>query len=130
MRLLAMLLATTACSSEPITLKVTSFNVLCSICGDGHFDDDPYDGWATRLPHLQDALARQDADVIGLQELLYTYTNPDRSIHDEVADLGGRGATYGSIYYERDPSDPNSSMDYPDETILYRKAMLTRPGSG
>ena len=28
---------------------VTTYNVLCSFCGDGHFDDNPYDDWATRL---------------------------------------------------------------------------------
>ena len=97
-------------------------NVLCSFCGDGHFDDNPYDDWATRLPHLQRQLAAYDADLIGLQELVYTAPNPDRAIDDEVAALGGRGSVYASIYYERDPDDPRSSMDYPDATILYKTA--------
>lgn len=109
-----------ACSNDPIQLKITTYNVLCSFCGDGHFDDNPYDDWNTRLPHLQDQLAVYDADLIGLQELLYTSPNSERAIDDEVAALGGRGPTYASIYYERDPSDFRSSMDYPDATILYK----------
>ena len=106
--------------NDPIRLKITTYNVLCSFCGDGHFDDNDYDDWPTRLPHLRDQLADYDADLIGLQELLYTAPNPDRAIDDEVAALGGRGPTYTSIYYERDPSDFRSSMDYPDATILYK----------
>lgn len=118
---LALLLALGACEAPPLTLKITTYNVLCSFCGDGHFDDNPYDDWATRLPHLQRQLAAYDADLIGLQELVYTAPNPDRAIDDEVAALGGRGSVYASIYYERDPDDPRSSMDYPDATILYKK---------
>jgi len=119
-----------ACSAEPIQLKVTTYNVLCSFCGDGHFDDNPYDDWATRLPYLKDQLAAHDADLIGLQELLYTGPNPEQSIDDEVEVLGGRGPVYASIYYERDPSDFRSSMDYPDATILYKvdRFELTRSG--
>ena len=124
----------TACDRAPepgpLTLRVTAYNVMCSFCGDGHFDAYDYDDWPTRLPHLQQQLAAHDADLIGLQELLYTYENPATNVRDEVADLGGRGEVYGSIYYERDMDDPHSSMDYPDATILYRKSMFEPVRSG
>ena len=135
MRFASLFLLLCACAEDPIELnpielKVTAYNVLCSFCGNGHFDDDPYDDWGTRLPHLQAQLAAFDADLIGLQELLYTFPNDARGIRDEVADLGGRGDVYASVYYERDPSDINSSMDYPDATILYRKAMFEKTRHG
>ena len=125
MRALILLCLLSACAEEPIELRITSYNVMCSFCGDGHFDDDEYDDWATRLPHLKAQLASHDADLIGLQELLYTGPNPERGITDEIADLGGRGPTYSSVYYERDPNDLTSTMDYPDATILYKTARFS-----
>jgi endonuclease/exonuclease/phosphatase family metal-dependent hydrolase len=114
-------IAGTACPEpepEPLNLRVMTFNVMCSFCGDGHFDDETYGDWAERLPHLQEIIRRHDADLIGLQELFYT--RPGANQTDEVADLLGRSETYDALYYES-----REVFDYPDATILYRKARFT-----
>jgi endonuclease/exonuclease/phosphatase family metal-dependent hydrolase len=115
---------------EPLHLTVMTFNVMCSFCGDGHFDDDEYDDWETRLPHLLAAIERQKPDLIGVQELFYTAPVAARGIRDEVADLGGRGPLYRSIYFLRDPDVPTAIMDNPDATILYRADRFKARRSG
>jgi endonuclease/exonuclease/phosphatase family metal-dependent hydrolase len=99
----------------PLELRVMTFNVMCSFCGDGHFDDETYGDWAERLPELQEIIRSQNPDLVGLQELFYTRAGANQT--DEVADLLGRSETYDALYYES-----REVFDYPDATILYRKA--------
>jgi endonuclease/exonuclease/phosphatase family metal-dependent hydrolase len=53
---------TDSCESGPI--RVMTYNVLCRPCVKEGFDP-----WDERLPHLQEMIARYDADLLGLQEL-------------------------------------------------------------
>ncbi len=105
---LALLLTLSACGDDDggasfsPSLKVMSFNVLCSICNPRE-----YDPWAERLDYFEDIFARYDPDLIGVQEL----TPLGNEIGQLLAQAPGRTA----LYY-RPPGD----YSYPDAAIFYR----------
>jgi len=94
--------------STSATVKVMTFNILCSFCA-----KDGYDKWAQRLPHLQALIKRHDADLIGMQEQFVT--NPDGG---EITALVATHPVYEAIYYKAKEGEP---FDYPDATIYYRR---------
>ncbi|HEY3381327.1 MAG TPA: endonuclease/exonuclease/phosphatase family protein [Vicinamibacterales bacterium] len=53
-----------AADCETGTLKVMTYNVMCRVCQVAN-----YDTWDERWPHLEDVIAKYDADLLGLQEL-------------------------------------------------------------
>jgi endonuclease/exonuclease/phosphatase family metal-dependent hydrolase len=95
----------------PPSLKVMTFNVLCSFCDPHNFDP-----WAQRLDDFADIFARHDPDLIGLQEL----SPPPLSVGMEVDQILARAPGRAAIYFAPTPSTP-----YPDATILYRSSRFT-----
>jgi endonuclease/exonuclease/phosphatase family metal-dependent hydrolase len=104
---------TTSDAAQPDTsLTIMTFNVLCSLC----FDAD-HDPWAERLAYFADVFARHDADLIGLQEIIW------RHEVDEIVDLL---PGYQALFY---PGD-DDLLPYPDATVLYRAERFERVDSG
>lgn len=103
--------ATTPTLGPPPSLKVMTFNVLCSFCNLRE-----YDPWAQRLADFGDIFARHDPDLIGLQEL----SPPPLSAGMEVDQILARAPGHAAIYFAPTPSTP-----YPDATILYRSSRFT-----
>lgn len=107
-------------TADPHTLTVMTYNVMCPFCMNSDHPDWPQD-WTTRLPMIQDTIARFDPDLVGVQE---TFT-PDPSV-DIVADITATGGVYESVFYIKKPTDPatalgDSFVTYSDAAILYRK---------
>lgn len=90
--------------SEPKPLRVMTYNVLCSLCKGGE-----YDPWQERLDYFEDIFARQDPDLIGVQELT--------PLAGEVDALLARAPGRGALYFEEEGWPP-----YPDAAIFYRKS--------
>jgi endonuclease/exonuclease/phosphatase family metal-dependent hydrolase len=109
----ALLLTLTACGSDDgggsraVTLKVMTYNVLCSFCDPRNFDP-----WEERLPYFGDIFARHDPDLIGIQELT--------PLNDEVTELRAQAPGYEAIYFA-----PLGEDSYPDSLILYRASRFT-----
>jgi len=106
-----------ACSDTaagPASLRVLTFNVLCSFCAKA--DHDP---WKARVPHLQALLKEYDADIIGLQELTPSSfaQAPDG---DEPALMIATHPDYVPLFYKATASDA-PFPDYPDATLYVRK---------
>ncbi len=100
--------ATTGAASPPIgPWRVMTFNVMCSSCAPGGFED-----WDSRVPYTGDTIRRHDPDLIGLQELFDG---------GEVAQIEAELPGYTTIWFAaRDPGD----LDYADATIAYRSGMF------
>ena len=90
-------------------LRIMSFNVLCSFCA-----DPDYDSWTERLPHLQGLIAQHDADLIGLQELVFW---GDEEGNEAKAVIAAH-PVYTAVYYVSEPG--TKPPNYPDATIYYR----------
>lgn len=88
--------------SQPASLKVMTYNILCSFC-----DPRNYDPWTDRLPHFGDIFARHDPDLIGIQELT--------PLGDEVAQIRAQAPGHEAVYFA-----PPGGDSYPDALILYR----------
>ncbi|MFH1531671.1 MAG: endonuclease/exonuclease/phosphatase family protein [Pseudomonadota bacterium] len=99
----------------PMTLRVMTFNVLCSFCG-----GDAYDPWSARLAYFEDLFARHDPDLVGLQELFTP---------DEVEALLTGTPGYEALFFEGIPG-PLMLDFYPDAAILYRADRFTVVESG
>ena len=99
-------------------LRVMTFNVLCSFCG-----DKDYDSWKQRVPHLQGLIAEHDADLVGLQEL--TWAKPD---NDEVKLMIDKHPVYTPLYY----ISPGGEMldHFPDSTLYFRTERFERIDHG
>ncbi len=93
------------------TIRVMSFNVLCSFCV---FPD--YDPWTERVPHLQRVIADHNVDLLGLQELTFAWDDKDE-VADMIAGLQG----FAALYYQS-PKGEGALPAYPDATIYYRKS--------
>jgi endonuclease/exonuclease/phosphatase family metal-dependent hydrolase len=98
--------ASTGDAEVPFTgsLRVMTFNVLCSFC------DPTYDPWDDRVPWIGDTISRHDPDLIGLQEFV------ERA---EVQQILDAAPGYAPIFYDPDPGTP-----YPDSTIFYRESQF------
>jgi len=94
------------------TYRVVSFNLMCSVCGAG------YDTWEERLVYFRDMFATIDADLIGLQEIVF-----DFEVDQVLEKLPG----YAANFYKGDGADffPN-----PDATVLYRTERFDLIDSG
>ncbi len=106
---------------DPHLVKVMTYNVMCPFCVNGDHLDWPQD-WATRLPMIQDTIARFDPDLIGVQE---TFT-PDPEV-DMLGDITTTAGVYESLFYVKKPTDAatalgDSFVTYSDAAILYRKS--------
>jgi len=99
----------------PVTLRVMTFNVLCSFCG-----GDEFDPWSARLTYFEDLFARHDPDLIGLQELFTP---------DEVDALLTAASGYEALFFEG-IMGPLMLDFYPDAAILYRADRFTVVESG
>lgn len=93
--------------SRPVSLKVMTYNILCSFCDPRNFDP-----WVDRLPYFGDTFARHDPDLIGIQELT--------PLGNEVAQVLEQAPGYGAIYFA-----PPGEDTYPDALILYRSSRFT-----
>jgi endonuclease/exonuclease/phosphatase family metal-dependent hydrolase len=93
--------------SRPQTLRVMTYNVLCSFCDPRNFDP-----WEERLPYFGDIFARHDADLIGVQELT--------PLGDDVAQILAQAPGYSAVYFA-----PPGEDTYPDALILYRTSRFT-----
>jgi len=102
-------------ASSPTSVRVMTFNVLCSFCG-----GEEYDPWSDRLAYFADLFARHDPDLIGLQELFTP---------DEVASILADTPGYGALFFEG-TMGPLMLDFYPDATILYRTARFEVVESG
>jgi endonuclease/exonuclease/phosphatase family metal-dependent hydrolase len=91
--------------AAPVTLRVMTFNVLCSFCG-----GEEYAPWSARLSHFADLFARHDPDLIGLQELFTP---------EEVDQLLAGSPGYQALFFEG-VMGPLMLDFYPDAAILYR----------
>jgi endonuclease/exonuclease/phosphatase family metal-dependent hydrolase len=86
---------------------VGTFNVLCSFCAKPGLD-----AWQTRLPQIDAALERMQADLLGLQELF---------TEEEVDHFLERFPEYDAFYYV-DPGTEGAPLSaYPDAAIFYRR---------
>lgn len=99
-------MASEVAGADP-SLRVMTFNVLCSFCGIGGRDDP----WSDRLGHFADIFARHDPDIIGLQEL---------SFDSEVAEMLELVPGFAAVHYEG-PGCIVAERGWPDATILYRE---------
>jgi endonuclease/exonuclease/phosphatase family metal-dependent hydrolase len=99
----------------PVTLKVVSFNLMCSFCGSADFDP-----WADRLVAFKDIFARHAPDLVGTQELF-----APAEVAQIAAALPGE---FGSLYFH-DP-EGKGVIDYPDAAIFYRKSLFEVQESG
>ena len=95
--------------APPQPLKVMTFNVECSFCPNVY-------PWATRLGYFGDIFARHDPDLIGLQELSPPPFNNGKEVEQVLAHAPG----YSAVFYGSD-----TSLPYPDATILYRSSRFT-----
>ena len=84
------------------TYRVVSFNLMCSVCGAG------YDDWEERLVYFGEMFDTIDADLIGLQEIVF-----DFEVDQVLEHLPG----YAAHFYRGDGAD---FFAYPDSTVLYR----------
>lgn len=101
---------------DPAPLTVMTYNVMCSFCQPPGFDD-----WATRVPHLDEAINRHDPDLLAIEELFY---------QSEVDTFRDDHPGYTAIYYI-DPGTPNAPFKlYPDATIFYRTSRFTEVRHG
>ncbi len=91
---------------------MVSFNLMCSVCGAG------YDTWEERLVYFGDMFATIDADLIGLQEIVF----PDE-VNQVLAELPG----YAAHFYNGDGKD---FFPYPDATVLYKTSRFDLLDSG
>lgn len=85
---------------EPISIKVLTYNILCSFCNPS------YDPWDERVNYIADTINRYNPDLIGLQELVTP---------EEVEQFLQILTDY----------DAYSFKDYPDSTILWRRSMFS-----
>lgn len=85
------------------SLRVMTFNVLCSLC------DPTYDPWDERVPWIGDTIVRHDPDLVGLQEPVFP---------EEVDEILAVTPGYVPIYFD------TPGQEYPDSTILYRESMF------
>jgi len=97
---------------QPVTLKVMTYNILCSFC-----DPKNYDPWVDRLPYFGDVFARHDPDLIGVQELT--------PLGDEVNQVRVQAPGYEAIYFA-----PPGEDSYPDALIFYRASRFTEVEHG
>ena len=89
---------------EPdLSFRIMSFNVLCSLC-----DPANYDTWNERLAYFEDLFARQQPDLVGLQEIIWGY-----EVDEILAIMPG---SYSAVYW---PGN-EAFLPYPDATVLYR----------
>ena len=93
------------------TIRVMSFNVLCSFCV---FPE--YDTWTERVPHLQSVIAEHNVDLLGLQELMFVWDDKDE-VALMIAGLPG----FAALYYQS-PEGEGALPAYADATIYYRKS--------
>lgn len=93
------------------TIRALTFNVLCSFCV-----FKTYDKWPDRVPYLQQVIAEHNADLLGLQELMFVWDGKDE-VGDMVAKLPG----FAALYYSS-PKDEGPLPAYADATIYYRKS--------
>ena len=119
--LAAVALLSVACGPEAVEvderpLSVLTFNVMCSFCPSPGLDD-----WATRLPHLNAAIASFDADLVGLQEL---FTEEDVDLFLDA--FPGHDAYY---YVEPDPGSAPLPA-YPDATVMWRRDRFRQVDAG
>lgn len=89
------------------TLKVMTFNVMCSSCTPEGFEP-----WAARVPYIGDTIRRHDPDLLGSQELFTAA---------EVAQIEAELPGYTSIWWAAPDSD---SLDYADAAIFYRSELF------
>ena len=101
------------------SLRAVTFNVLCSFCV-----FKAYDKWPERVPYLQQIIAEHNADLLGLQELMFVWDDKDE-VGDMVAKLPG----FAALYYIS-PKDEGPLPAYADATIYYRKSRFTLVDSG
>ncbi|MCO4763943.1 MAG: endonuclease/exonuclease/phosphatase family protein [Myxococcales bacterium] len=102
------------------TLRVMTFNVLCSFCVFPEFDP-----WAKRLPHLQSIISEHDPDLIGLQELTFAWDDKD-----EPGDMVSPNPDeYATVFYVS-PKGEGALPAYPDATIYYRKNRFSLVNKG
>lgn len=99
----------------PTSVRVMTFNVLCSFCG-----KEGYDSWSERLVYFADLFARHDPDLIGLQELF----TPEE-VETILADTPG----YEALFFEG-VMGPLMLDFYPDAAILYRSERFEVVESG
>jgi endonuclease/exonuclease/phosphatase family metal-dependent hydrolase len=105
----------------PTALKVITFNVLCSIC-----DREGYHPWAERLDEIQGILAEYDADLLGIQELVWAEED-----HDEVAALMALHPEYTALYHIGQGMGLLGSFSaYPDSTLYFRTSRFDILESG
>lgn len=96
--------ADSASVAEPWSVRVLSYNVLCSFCD----SEEAYDPWEERLAFFADIFERYDPDLLGLQEL---------ALPDEVDQIVALLPGYAALYFDEPAELPD-----PDATILYREA--------
>jgi len=95
----------------PEAFGVLTFNVLCSFC------DDTYDPWDERLGYFDDLFQRYDADLLGLQELAFSF-----EVDQVIELLPG----YAALFHQA----TESLFSYPDATILYREERFEQLSRG
>ncbi len=89
-------------------MKVMSFNIMCSFCG----NDKGNDPWQARVNYFADIFKRHAPDLAGLQELTFA-----KEINDQILPLiDGYKAIYAR---DLEPEETTSWTDYPDATIVY-----------
>lgn len=109
-------------AADPQQVTVMTFNVMCSFCKNSDFPQWQQE-WKARLPMTKQTIARHDPDLIGVQELSRLATDTD-----EIADLTQPENVYAEVSYHFNAKDEMTEfgksleLDYPDATILYRKA--------
>ncbi|NOZ87491.1 MAG: hypothetical protein GXP49_14715 [Deltaproteobacteria bacterium] len=107
------LMTTLGCGNsedQRTSLKVMTFNILCSFC------DQSYPPFEERLAYFKDIFDRNDPDLIGLQELTWP---------DEVDKILKLHPGFKAIYYKGSEPGPMGFTDYPDATILFRADRFT-----
>ena len=93
--------------------RIMTFNVMCSSCAPGGFED-----WDARVPYTGDTVLRHDPDLIGFQELFNA---------EEVGEIEAQLPGYTTIWFAaQNPGD----LDYADATIAYRTSMFAEVEHG
>lgn len=102
-------------ATDSKSLRVMTFNVMCSFCADKE-----HDPWKDRVPHLQGLIKEYDADIIGIQEL--SPSNVAQAPDGNEPDLMmAQHPEYVPLYYQATSADAGFPT-YPDSTLYFRKS--------
>ena len=117
---------TQTASKGPATLRVITFNIMCSTACEKPKE---HDLWKDRLPHLRGLLGEYDADIVGLQELMPRELALHAPDGDEPTALMPDAPEYVPLYWQATDSDAQFST-YPDATIYLRKSRFSVKETG